>query len=157
MTINARAFHAPLLAATFLLGQPAVAREAKTVIMPTDAESLEFQNAVGFADGVITGDSIYLSGVVAAPRPGENGPGPAYERAFARLGETLRRAGAGWDDVVDLTTFHTDLPGQINAFVEVKNRFIKAPFPAWTAIGISTLYEPTAVTEIKIVARRPKR
>jgi enamine deaminase RidA (YjgF/YER057c/UK114 family) len=30
---------------------------------------------------------------------------------------------------------------------------VAAPFPAWTAIGITALYEPTAVTEIKIVAR----
>lgn len=157
MKNNAGALAAPFYAATMLFVQPVAAREAKTVIMPTDAESLAFQNAVGFSDAVITGESIYLSGVVAAPKLGENGLGPAYERAFARLAETLKRAGADWDDVVDLTTFHTDLPGQISAFVEVKNRFIKAPFPAWTAIGISALYEPTAVTEIKIVARRPKR
>jgi enamine deaminase RidA (YjgF/YER057c/UK114 family) len=36
----------------------------------------------------------------------------------------------------------------------VKNRYVTAPFPAWTAIGVSRLYEPTAVVEIKVVARR---
>ena len=126
---------------------------AKQSIMPEDPAALEFQNAVGFADAVIAGEMIYLSGVVAAPAPGETDLKPAFARAFARIANTLARAGASWDDVVDLTTYHTDLPGQINDFAEVKGRYIKAPFPAWTAIGISALYEPTAVVEIKIVAR----
>lgn len=133
---------------------PLHAKDASNVIMPEDAESLAFQQSVGFADAVIAGDTVYLSGVVAAPAAGEKGLKPAYERAFARIGVTLKRAGVSWDDVVDLTTFHTNLAGQINEFVEVKNRYIKAPFPAWTAIGITALYEPTAVTEIKIVLRK---
>jgi len=149
--------HKPILTATtiaFLAATPLHAREAQDVLMPEDAEDLAFQNSVGFADAVIAGDTVYLSGVVASPKQGEAGLTAAYERAFARIGRTLERAGVSWDDVVDLTTFHTDLPGQINEFAAVKNRYIKAPFPAWTAIGISTLYEPGAVTEIKIVARK---
>lgn len=130
------------------------ARQAATVIMPQDEAGLEFQTAVGFADAIVTGDTIYLSGVVAAPAPGESGLAPAYDRAFARIGQVLARSGATWDDVVDMTTFHTDLSKQIDGFVEVKNRYVKAPFPTWTAIGISTLYEPTAVTEIKVVAKK---
>lgn len=82
--------------------------------------------------------------------------GPAFERVFVRIAEVLVRAGVGWDDVVDMTTFHTDLPAQIDAFVAVKNRHVKGPPPAWTAIGISRLYEPTAIVEVKVVARKPK-
>lgn len=128
-----------------------------TVLMPTDPAARAQQAQYGYADAVIIGDTLYLSGVVAAPRPGETGLEPAYERAFARIAATLARAGASWADVVDMTTFHTDLAGQVEACAAVKNRYVKAPFPAWTAIGISTLFEPTAVTEIKVVAhRRPK-
>lgn len=111
------------------------AREAATVIMPENKDALEFQNQVGFADAVVTGDTIYLSGVVAAPAPGETSLVPAFDRAFARIGATLKRAGAISDDVVDITTYHTDLAKQINEFAEVKNRYVKAPFPAWTAMG----------------------
>lgn len=143
------------LAAT-LFAAPAFARDPANVIMPTNAEARAFQEAVGYADAVIAGDMIYLSGVVAGPREGDEGLAPGFERAFAHIAATLARAGAGWVDVVDITTFHTDLAGQIDSFATVKNRHVKAPFPAWTAIGISTLYEPTAVVEIKVVARRPK-
>lgn len=130
------------------------AREQATVIMPENAAALEFQNAVGFSDAIITGDTIYLSGVVAGPVKEPKDLSPAFENAFARIAAVLTRAGANWDDVVDITTFHTDLAGQINEFAAVKNRYVKAPFPTWTAIGISALYEPTAVTEIKVVAKK---
>lgn len=143
------------LAASTLAAMPLHAKEPKAVIMPEDAESLAFLNAVGFSDAVIVGDTIYLSGVVAAPNEGEADLKPAFERAFARIAVTLKRAGADWDDVVDMTTFHTNLSEQLVDFVPVKNKYIDAPFPAWTAIGITALYEKTAVTEIKIVARKP--
>ncbi len=150
-----RKFLGATLIATILVASPALAGEAKTSLMPTDPQALSFQEAVGYADAVVAGDTIYLSGVVAAPRSDEEGLAPAFSRAFDAIGATLARAGAGWDDVVDLTTYHTDLAGQINEFAEVKNRYIKAPFPAWTAIGITALYEPTGVVEIKVMARRP--
>ena len=128
---------------------------AKEVLMPEDEAARAFQAEVGFADAVIAGDTVYLSGVVAVPGPEETDGTAAYERAFQRIERTLIRAGVSWDDVVDLTTYHTDLAGQINEFATVKSRYIKAPFPAWTAIGISTLYDPAGLVEIKVVARKP--
>ncbi len=133
------------------------ARSADTVLMPENAEARKFQEEVGYADAVIAGDTIYLSGVVAGPGKDDKGLEPGFERAFARIAATLARAGASWDDVVDMTTFHTDLPGTIDAFVTVKNRHVKLPPPAWTAIGITALYEPSAVVEIKVIAKLPKR
>lgn len=145
---------ATLACAAAAMSAPALAQDTRVTIMPEDAESLEFQTQFGYADAVVVGDTIYLSGVVANRLPGEDSLEPAFERAFVRIGATLARAGASWSDVVDMTTFHTDLAGQITPFSRVKNRYVAAPFPAWTAIGISSLFEPTAVVEIKIVAHR---
>ena len=113
---------------------PLQAKDAKDVIMPEDAGNLAFQSAVGYA--------------------GESDLKPAFTRAFDRISRTLERAGVSWDDVVDLTSYHTDLQSSINEMVEVKNRYVKAPFATWTAIGISALYEADGVVEIKIVAQR---
>jgi enamine deaminase RidA (YjgF/YER057c/UK114 family) len=134
----------------------AQAGEPKQTVMPEDAEARAFQEAVGFSDAVVHGDTIYLSGVVAAPMEGESGLAPAYERAFARLDATLKRLGATWDDVIVFDTFHAGpMAEQLDALVPVKNRYITAPFPAWTAVGVTELYEPTAVTEIKLTLRKP--
>lgn len=140
-----------------LLPATATARDPANVLMPENAEARAFQEAVGYASAVIADDTIYLSGVVAGPAAGETDLAPGYERAFAHIAATLARAGASWDDVVDITTFHTDLAAHIDGFAAVKNRHVKAPFPAWTAIGVSRLYEPTAVVEIKVVARVVKK
>lgn len=148
-----RAFlSAAALALTIFGGGAALAQDAKQTIMPENPEALAFQQAVGYSDAVIAGDLVILSGVVAGPAEGDEGMAPGFVRAFERIGQTLKRAGVGWDDVVEIQTFHTDLPAQIETFAEVKNRYVKAPFPAWTAIGITALYEPTALVEIKVTA-----
>ena len=108
-----------------LLAAPAVAREPGSVLMPDNPEARAFQEAVGYADAVIAGDTVYLSGVVAGPAPGDDGLEPGFERAFAHIAATLARAGVGWDDVVDMTTFHTDLPGTIDAFVAARVRTLR--------------------------------
>lgn len=140
-----------------LVAAPAAAREADKVLMSEHPQGRAFQESVGYADAVIAGDAIYLSGVVAGMAKGETDLAPGYDRAFKAIAATLARAGASWDDVVDITTFHTDLAAHIDGFAAVKNRYVKAPFPAWTAIGVSRLYEPTAVVEIKVVAVKPRK
>ena len=147
---RAAAALALLLAATAHAAAP-----PKQTLMPEDPEARAFQEAVGFSDAVIHGDTIYLSGVVAAPLRGETSLTPAYERAFARLDGVLKRLGVGWEDVIVFDTFHAGgtMAAQLDALVPVKNRYITAPFPAWTAVGVTELYEPTAVTEIKLTVR----
>lgn len=146
-----------IILAAMLLAVPAAAREPAKVLMPTDPQALAQQTQFGYAEAVTAGDMIYLSGVVAGPVAGEKTLVPAYERAFAHIDSILKRAGASWDDVVDMTTYHTDLAGQVADITTVKNRYVKAPFPAWTAIQISKLFEPTGVTEIKVTAHKPGR
>lgn len=130
------------------------ARQEATVLMSENAATRAVQDEYGFADAVVSGDTAYLSGVIAAPAPGETSLEPAYTRAFTALGRTLKRAGMSFDDVIDMTTYHTDLAAQAKPLAVVKARFMRAPAPAWTAIGVSGLFAPEGVTEIKLVARR---
>jgi enamine deaminase RidA (YjgF/YER057c/UK114 family) len=150
---------AACLAALALLSAPAAfagAREEAQVFMAPDAGERRFQQEWGYADAVVSGDLVTLSGVVAGVRPGETDLRAAYTRAFERLAGVLQRAGVSWDDVVDITTFHTDLTTQMPAIVAVKNQFIKPPFPTWTAIQVSRLIPDNGITEIKIVARKAR-
>ncbi len=131
------------------------ARQDAKVVMDSDPEEGKFQAEWGFASAIRVGDTIYLSGVVAGVRKGETDLTLGYERAFKKIGETLKSAGASWDDVIDITTFHTDLTTQMPAIVAIKNRYIKAPFPAWTAIQVARVIPTNGITEIKIVAKVP--
>lgn len=153
-TISRAAFALTLAAAA--AAAAAHAGEPKQTLMPESAEGRAFQEAYGFSDAVVHGDTIHLSGVVAGPAPGEDSLTPCYERAFARLDGILKRLGATWHDVLVFDTFHKGpVAAQVEALLPVKNRYIKAPFPTWTAVGVSDLYSPGAVTEIKLTLRKP--
>jgi len=131
-------------------------RQEGTVLMSSDPASLKIEEDWGFSDAIVAGDTIYLSGVVAGVREGETDLRLAYTRAFERIGEILKKAGSSWDDVVEITSFHTDLTTQMPAIVAVKKSYVKPPFPAWTAIQISRLIPTNGITEIKIVAKLRK-
>lgn len=131
-------------------------RQDAKVLFSENPQERKFQDEWGYADAVVSGDTIYLSGVVAGVRPGETDLKLAYERAFKHIGKILERAGASWDDVVDITSFHTDLKAQMPAIVAVKNEYVKSPPPAWTAIQVVRLIPDAGITEIKIVAKLPK-
>ena len=159
--MRARAMkHLPCLAATALamIATPAQAqRDPADVLMPEDPRARAAQEEWGYSQAVIHGDTIYLSGIVAGQAPGEADPSAGFDRAFRAIESILKRAGAsGWDDVIDLTTFHTDLPAQFDAFRAVKDKYVKAPFPAWTAIDVDRLVPDGGLVEIKVVARRGK-
>ncbi|HEX8642085.1 MAG TPA: Rid family hydrolase [Allosphingosinicella sp.] len=133
----------------------AQARQQSTVLMSEDEGSRRSQEEWGYSDAVVAGDTIYLSGIVVGLRQGETDLEAAYDRTYRLIGSILGRAGAGWDDVVDITSYHTDVTQQMPAIVAVHRRYVGAPFPAWTAIDVDRLIPDRGITEIKIVARRP--
>src|SRR4029453_8825931 len=137
--------------------EPPYARHPKNIVVPVEAEDRQELDEWGYANAVIDGDRVWLSGVVAGLRPGETmaDQEAAYDRAFRRLGDVLKRAGSSFDGIVDITTFHSDLPAQIEAFKKVKHRYIRGPFPAWTAIDIDRLVPGGGLVEIR-VGGRPK-
>lgn len=110
----------------------------------------------GYADILTSGDTVYLSGWVAGLRPGETDLDVAYDRAFKGMGETLARVGLGWDDVVEMVSYHTDIKSQIDSYSRVRRRYVKPPFPTSTVIQVVRLIPDRGLTEIKITAKRPK-
>ena len=157
--MKAHALPACLSAALLLSASMAFAgaRQEAKVVMATNPAELKYQQDWGYASAVVSGDLVTLSGVVAGVRDGETDLRAGYRRAFERIGATLREAGVSWDDVIDITSFHTDLTTQMPAIVAVKNEYIKPPYPTWTAIQVSRLIPDNGITEIRIVARKPGR
>ncbi len=124
------------------------ARERAEIIIPDGWE--EIYEDWKFAPALKIDNRIYVSGVVAAPQDGDLMAG--YRRAWQTIEATLAKAGASLDDIVEMTTFHTNLSEHLTGFSEVKDEFIKAPYPSWTGIGISELAVPTGIVEIKVIA-----
>lgn len=103
---------------------------------------------------VKVGEMIFISGANA--RRGSEDRESHLVAAFEEVAETLAVAGASWDDVVKLTTYHVDgLRAHLDLLFDVKDRFVKPPYPAWTGVGVAELADPDALIEIDVVAISP--
>lgn len=145
-----------ILAAAAAVQAPQGARQQATVIMPENERQRQLQEQIGWANAIVVDGVVHVSGVPAYLAPGETDQEKAYVRAFDALGKTLQRAGVTWDDVVSMTTYHTDPTGQIETFAKVKARYMKSPPPAWSAVGTTALLQPGALVEIAVIAHVPR-
>ena len=123
------------------------------VVIPKGMEA--FYDHYHFSPAVKDHDRLFCSGMIGLEPDGSavKEPEQQFARAFESLKSVLEAAGGSFADVVDMTTFHVGLQGHFELFMKVKDRFLKPPYPSWTAIGISELAVPGALVEIKIVAR----
>ncbi|MFE7416160.1 RidA family protein [Rhodococcus sp. NPDC057529] len=108
-----------------------------------------------FSQATRAGNLIWVSGQVGLDRA--TGEIPEDPQAQARLAfegvkQVLEEAGSSLDDIVELTTFHTDLHGDGPGFGAVKDQYIGEPYPSWTGVGVSQLARPEFVVEIRVVA-----
>jgi enamine deaminase RidA (YjgF/YER057c/UK114 family) len=120
-----------------------------------------------FAAARRAGNILYISGVIAGPEKGEGTDAEAFKnqlrRAFRHLEGTLAAAGVGFSHVTMINTFHVwnsdhfwgDRDAQLGAFIAVKDEFMPAPHPAWTAVGTTGLALDTGVVEIQMIAHIP--
>jgi enamine deaminase RidA (YjgF/YER057c/UK114 family) len=111
-------------------------------------------DAYHFSPATRVGDTIWVSGQVgidAEMKPGEGMQAQA-RLAFESLKAVLAAAGASLADVVELTTFHTNLGPEMEAFAAVKDGYFPQRYPSWTAIGVKDLALPELCIEIRAVA-----
>jgi enamine deaminase RidA (YjgF/YER057c/UK114 family) len=126
----------------------------REAIFPANRHSL--YEAHGYSAAIRSGDLLFVSGQVGSREDGT--PEPDFERqvrqAFQNLTATLQAAGCTLDDIVDVTTFHTDPENQFGTLMAVKQDiFPRKPYPNWTAIGVTWL--AGFDFEIKVIARIP--
>ena len=102
---------------------------------------------------------LFLSGVTGC-RPDysvASEPEEQFRDAFAFLGEALLAAQVGFNDVVELTSYHVDLRKHLETFTRVKDDFLRPPYPAWSCIGTTELITPGTLVELRVVASRSHR
>jgi len=109
-----------------------------------------------YSPAIRSGELLFVSGQVGSRDDGT--PEPVFEdqvrRAFANLRTVLTAAGCTFDDVIDVTSFHTDPEAQFEAVMKVRDEEIgEAPYPSWTAVGVNWL--AGFDFEIKVIARIP--
>jgi len=130
-------------------------KERKAVV-PAGMEAV--YERIRYAPAVKIANTIYVSGQVGRDEKMQlvGGREAQTVQAFENLKKVLEAAGASLSDVVDLTTFHTDMR-DLPLFLEIRDRYLTThPMPAWTAIGAHMLGGTAGyIVEIKAVAVLP--
>lgn len=91
---------------------------------------------------------VYCSGQIGSGDSAEQ----EFRNAWQLVGKILEEAGLGFEHIIEFTSYHVNLQSHIGEFMKVKDEFLNAPYPAWTAIGITELAVPGARVEIRVMA-----
>ncbi len=127
--------------------------DSKHVIIPE--AFTETYEQFQYAPAVRAGDMLYVSGIPVHVKEGEEITS-AITRAFDEIELVLTKAGADWSNVIDVTSYMTDMDSHLGPLWEVKGARIAEPYPAWSAIGVDHLYGGEAtIIEIKLTAYLP--
>lgn len=126
-------------------------QNSKKLINPQGTEGV--YAAMQFSQAVRVGNTIWVSGQVGMNEQFQMADGIQAQarQAFQNLGRVLEAAGASFEDIVELVTYHItmkDMPG----FAKVKTEFIPRDYPAWTAVGVTELVLPGLLVEIRATA-----
>jgi len=139
-----------------------------SVILPDENAKWAYDN-FRYAAVRRVDDTLYVSGVVIGPREGEKRDADAFKqqvhRGFQRLQAILKSAGATFEDVVMINSFHVwegpyfegTKQQHFALFEEVADTYLKPPYPAWTAVGTTGLLGTNSIVEVQLIARVPKR
>lgn len=127
----------------------------RQAVFPENRHAL--YEAHGYSAAIRSGDLLFVSGQVGSREDGSPEPDFAnqVQRAFDNLSNVLKAAGCTFDDIIDVTTFHTDPEAQFETIMGVKSKvFPQPPYPNWTAVGVNWL--AGFDFEIKVIARIPQ-
>jgi 2-iminobutanoate/2-iminopropanoate deaminase len=111
-----------------------------------------------YTDAVVFGDLVYVSGCVGSDRSGRIlAPDDVVAQArlaLENVGTVLAAAGTGFENVLKVTVFLTDVADRvpINA---VRQEFFGSAKPASTLVQVASLALPDAKVEIEAVACVP--
>ena len=117
----------------------------------------DFYEATGIPAAVRVGRSVRLTGHTGTRADGSFSADLTEQsrQTFENIADTLAAAGCTWADVEEITAYHVGLQAQGDLVLEVAGRFMSKPYPAWSAVGVTELYEPDAVVEIRLIATIP--
>ena len=108
-----------------------------------------------YSPGVRAGNLLYIAGQVGRDESLQvvADKEAQFVQSFENVKKVLTEAGATFDDVVEMVTYHTDLR-DLELFIAVKDRYITNldRLPTWTGIGTSALAMPGLFVEIKCTA-----
>jgi 2-iminobutanoate/2-iminopropanoate deaminase len=112
-----------------------------------------------YVHAILAGNTLYVAGQVARDVNGDLvAPGNAGAQArqvYKNLGAVLKEAGAGWQHVVKITTYLTDL-ADAAAVAAVRQEHFGSHRPPHTGLIVAGLGGPDVRVEVEVIAILPE-
>jgi 2-iminobutanoate/2-iminopropanoate deaminase len=121
------------------------------------APELPLAPGAPYSQGVMAGDLLYVSGNVGTDPATGKPPaafGDAARQSLTNLGSILKAAGLGWEDVLKVNVYVTDIK-RYEEFNALYTKALPAPYPARTFLAVAALPIGGQV-EVEAVAVRRK-
>jgi enamine deaminase RidA (YjgF/YER057c/UK114 family) len=134
----------------------------REIIIPKGMEIL--YEKYRYCPGIKVGDTLYIAGQVGRDENMQviEDTEAQFDQAFKNVEKVLSAAGATFDDVVEMITYHVvDTPIEnpqdlkiphLPLFIQVKDRYFTNNCPTWTGMGIVALSTLGLILEIKCTA-----
>ncbi|GGX52290.1 hypothetical protein GCM10007385_21200 [Tateyamaria omphalii] len=99
---------------------------------------------------------IFMTGFTGVQTDGtlSETPTEQIEAVFETIETVLTKAGLGFEHLVEMTSYHVGLRDHLQAFKDIRAKYVMEPFPAWTAIEVAGFVREGACIEIRCIARR---
>jgi len=120
----------------------------REVIIPKGMEVL--YEKYHYCPGIKVGNTLYIAGQVGRDENMQvvTEPEAQFVQTFENVKKVLNAAGATFDHVVEMVTYHVTNPDLYTAsgqppftipylalFMQVKDRYFTNPYPTWTGVG----------------------
>ncbi len=134
----------------------------REIIIPEGMEIL--YEKYRYCPGIKVGDILYIAGQVGRDENMQviEDTEAQFDQAFKNVEKVLSAAGATFEHVVEMITYHVvDTPIEnpqelkiphLPLFIQVKDRYFTKSCPTWTGVGIVALSTPGLIVEIKCTA-----
>lgn len=160
--MNARILFVTLASAAFAFAcapaappsPPITSSASPRVVYLTGDRDVKTHDEWHYAPAARVGDLVVLSGIPAARGATDE---EKIRTMFERARVALESAGATFDDVIEIQTFHTApthdaFAHDFEIMARVHATTFHPPYPAWTAIGNAALLAKDAIVEMRLVA-----
>ncbi|HHV22859.1 MAG TPA: RidA family protein [Propionibacterium sp.] len=126
----------------------------RKVIIPDGMQ--ENYDKMRYAPAVLVDNVLYVSGQVGRDENKQlvEDKRGQFVQTFENIKRILDAAGASFDDIVDVSTFHTDMR-DLPLYMEVRDAYITSSdfYPTWTATGAHMIgHQPGCFIEVKVIA-----
>lgn len=108
------------------------------------------EKQTGYARAVLVGNTLYISGVVAAGST----MAEQLEGVYQNLAQTLAHHGLTFQHVVKENLYATDLAAMAEQ-LELRRKYYNGIYPAATWVEVRRLLNPKAMIEVELTAVRP--